>query len=430
MCCVLVGDSVRVFSRSVLPFPSTDDAVRALCKLGITMSMSSGAYFDAGNGKAAFINLEPVLSHLLVSKQCSLLDKQEVVATKKDAMVQGLTHAIDCVSRMIDCLEVDTMSTSAIALFVSHEGEMHVWTLSKRASKRGKVLVLNWTEGQATKGVYSVRWSSRGVGRLQQYASSGVSSSVFDEEWDTRISNEWAKASKTYVNLPASSHTTSTIVLVKRKAVMDVQKQLRFCASEEGRDRLMSRLAEMLIPTTGAVSGQLFDVRADFFVYPCSVQNIVEQSQKHAVLGKDIHAVRVDEVRVGSAQRAHLQELRVETEKMIGLHGPGYVIAYQLTCEDGRTPVVLKYTNKEREMKHSVVSKEHEEGFERVVLNGKVEVCHACHRASEVRLLRCAKCQTARYCSRECQVAHWRAEHHKTCAEMKRSASAKSAGLV
>ena len=41
--------------------------------------------------------------------------------------------------------------------------------------------------------------------------------------------------------------------------------------------------------------------------------------------------------------------------------------------------------------------------------------CHSCHKsASEVTLMKCAKCLTARYCSRDCQKADWKT-HKKAC---------------
>jgi len=37
--------------------------------------------------------------------------------------------------------------------------------------------------------------------------------------------------------------------------------------------------------------------------------------------------------------------------------------------------------------------------------------------SGNVRLRKCAKCHRASYCSRKCQVKHWKAGHKKECIE-------------
>ena len=51
-----------------------------------------------------------------------------------------------------------------------------------------------------------------------------------------------------------------------------------------------------------------------------------------------------------------------------------------------------------------------------------VKRCGYCG-ATDVKLRRCTKCQRVRYCSREHQVAHWKA-HKKACKNAQRAAAA------
>lgn len=48
-------------------------------------------------------------------------------------------------------------------------------------------------------------------------------------------------------------------------------------------------------------------------------------------------------------------------------------------------------------------------GFIRLI-DTKDEFCHKCHKKRE-ELKKCAKCRCAMYCSRDCQINHWK--HHK-----------------
>ena len=66
---------------------------------------------------------------------------------------------------------------------------------------------------------------------------------------------------------------------------------------------------------------------------------------------------------------------------------------------------------------HSSNSLFGESEYQGVCLNGEVAVvrrCDSCRALSE-KLQRCAGCEVATYCSKDCQRQHWRAGHKNSC---------------
>ena len=53
------------------------------------------------------------------------------------------------------------------------------------------------------------------------------------------------------------------------------------------------------------------------------------------------------------------------------------------------------------------------------VPTGKLRTCQNCGKmeGKKGQLRACSKCKKARYCGRDCQVAHWK-EHKKECARL------------
>ncbi|KAL5014847.1 hypothetical protein ScPMuIL_009117 [Solemya velum] len=78
--------------------------------------------------------------------------------------------------------------------------------------------------------------------------------------------------------------------------------------------------------------------------------------------------------------------------------------------EDLTTPFELAKDDQTREILHKAVNtsdaKKEEIGA----------VCSKCKQSSDTPLKRCGQCQVELYCSRDCQVKHWKEGHKDTCA--------------
>lgn len=113
----------------------------------------------------------------------------------------------------------------------------------------------------------------------------------------------------------------------------------------------------------------------------------------------NVYALRKDGKDLTTAEWWELWDVLMQLMDDYG-NGPGYV-----TDE-----LLGEYKNNLREIMRS-------KGLLRPKGTGSGYHCLECgeEETDELKLLRCAQCKTARYCSKECQKANWRAGHKQLC---------------
>ena len=400
-------------SLSVRSLPAISDpleAVRQMCTRGVPYDTCGGVYLSSCNERAVFMNAQPLLSLRFHNLQKGgTLSAATILAAKHDSMFDALYGALQCSAVLIDAI---APFEARAALFVSHADRVEVFTLSTQAELREKVLRLDWGKAATSVTVLDVQRLGPRHGRLG--GATSTPPTVFGKGWLDEFSEKMKLGNAApYRNLPYTAYTTESIVFPKRVSVRRVLEQIADTTDKAARIKLYTTLAYMLDSSTASIMRQLFDSEADFFLYACPLARAEELSQTHLGLGETVIPVCMDDPtphmlafpETYAQWKANAAALKEEL-------GDGYAMVYDFLDSKGRYHHLMKHTSRDLAAKAQTIPEGMTAEYKRCVLQGKMDVCLVCQKQG--RLMKCRRCKVARYCSVECQTAHWPV-HKKTC---------------
>jgi hypothetical protein len=408
-----VSEDLRIVVRSFpTPSGSAKDAVRQICALGL-FKHTAGVYFSTETGarRAGFINLQPLAS--LRVFQCNGDDVCGMQSTIRD----GLHMALRCVAGILEM----RICAPSIVLFAVHGGRMEMCYLQAPPTTRFidhgiDRMKLDWRASTLDARVYDA--SSGEVGALLRFADP----IVFDDPWRAEVEQEFAaETGASNVNLGATEWSPESCQLIDPDSAHAIDRRMQAAATEKEYMAATNNAVDALNMSLSLCFLQMLQMdNVDFFLFSCDAEHLLARSQRHAALDVDVVPVRMN------AGTKHQRSFPEVYEKWLRLRsnliencGPGVVVVFEICRSrfDGRA----KYFTTARHWGRDLLTPTMHEWsaiYERHVVQGKIDMCDACH-TSSIRLLRCSHCKTTRYCSADCQRAHW--PSHRTVCRVRRA---------
>jgi hypothetical protein len=162
------------------------------------------------------------------------------------------------------------------------------------------------------------------------------------------------------------------------------------------------------------------------------VKKEMEEQKKNARLEKK-EKKRVDEILPADVDHLCISEGDVSLNDLTMLYrkqDPGYepTGCYPYN-EYGKAAYILWADALERErngtLNQTPLNKYGAKSLLKQIMSNRVKIHFSCENCNKVAqgveppLKQCSKCMVAVYCSRECQVSHWKKQHKHDCARMK-----------
>jgi len=154
----------------------------------------------------------------------------------------------------------------------------------------------------------------------------------------------------------------------------------------------------------------------------------MEEKKKKARLEKK-EKKRVDGILTADVHTSKGTISLTDLDMLYRKENPGYEPTGCYRCnEDGRGVAIPWAEALEREQNDTLTSpltKYGAKSLAKQIMSGRVKIHFSCENCNKVAqgveppLKQCSDCMVVAYCSRECQVSHWKKQHKHDCARMK-----------
>ena len=435
-------ESVQAFShaclvRSTPPLGNFEQAVRSVCALGVPSYGCAGALFRNGSA-AGFINLQPEVTALFLTVRPR--SAEEMLDALHVAALRGFALAVRCIGSTLQSVLAGKSSSAhevEVTVFFVYQASLHVFcSIARSAPVAGtRAFNIDFTRPQTTEsGRFEVQWSGGECRPLRELVQgraacaagslaafrSGAPNAFQASSWREKLERllGGSEGGKTLVRIPVRDRVDEqALELVARKSVVALLQQIRAATDAEKLSRMRSRLMEMMMNTTTAVVPAMRQMQGvDYFLYAFEEKDSVQRSQRHARMGVDVRPICVSRMTAEGDPLSESMLRWAEVAQKAKKERDGYLLVIVMAheFEEVMSSISMFAPRSCAPSPSNSVQISDEKHLMRILKN-KVDICNFCQSHSHEKMMVCARCTVAKYCSRKCQKADWKSGHKAVC---------------